>query len=233
MFNQKSDWLQELERCGATVGWRVLSVDRIEDNSLPHHYVVPKHLTDFDYFNLARSFRNCRTAIWVWSLNNNAALIRMADLLPDVAINASNTPENIMLEHVRKCNPTKKPPKIYELTRMLPSIQDVNTSYLKLREICAPENDRQFMLQDSRFYSLLDKTYWLLYVSLCLKYSTEISILMKNDGETIVLQETNGRDMCCVISCLVQLLLDPYWRTLNGFQTLIQKEWIALGHPFR
>jgi hypothetical protein len=38
--------------------------------------------------------------------------------------------------------------------------------------------------------------------------------------------------MCCVISSLIQVLLDPYYRTINGFQGLIQKEWIAFGHPF-
>ena len=38
--------------------------------------------------------------------------------------------------------------------------------------------------------------------------------------------------MSCVISSLIQILLDPYYRTINGFQGIIQKEWIALGHPF-
>lgn len=51
-------------------------------------------------------------------------------------------------------------------------------------------------------------------------------------GRTVVLQELNGRDMSCVISSLVQLLMDSSYRTINGFQTLIQKEWICLGHPF-
>lgn len=38
--------------------------------------------------------------------------------------------------------------------------------------------------------------------------------------------------MNCVISCLTQLMLDPHWRTMRGFQTLIQKEWIVFSHPF-
>ena len=38
--------------------------------------------------------------------------------------------------------------------------------------------------------------------------------------------------MNCIISSLIQLILDPYWRNKCGFQSLIQKEWIVLGHPF-
>lgn len=38
--------------------------------------------------------------------------------------------------------------------------------------------------------------------------------------------------MSCVISSIIQVLLDPFYRTINGYQVLIQKEWIALGHPF-
>ena len=26
--------------------------------------------------------------------------------------------------------------------------------------------------------------------------------------------------------------MDPHFRTVAGFQTLIQKEWVAMGHPF-
>lgn len=84
-----------------------------------------------------------------------------------------------------------------------------------------------------RFYTLLDKSCWLLYVSLCLKYADEAATTMRSEMKTVVLQENDGRDMCCVISSLTQLLLDPYFRTISGFESLIQKDWVALGHPFR
>uniref|UniRef100_A0AAG5DF19 Myotubularin phosphatase domain-containing protein n=1 Tax=Anopheles atroparvus TaxID=41427 RepID=A0AAG5DF19_ANOAO len=228
MYNKKLDWVQELERCNATGGWRVFSKDcRVSNSSLPMHFVVPKHLSDVDYNNISKSFRNNRSAIWVWG-HQDAALIRLAELNPDIT---NTTVENILLEHVRRCDPQKKQPRLLELYKILPSIQDVNLSYLKLRDLCTPDNDQEYMAQETRFYTLLEKSYWLLYVSLCLKHSDQAAKLLRN-GQTVVLQEINGRDMCCVVSSLVQLLLDSSYRTIRGFQNLIQKEWITLGHPF-
>uniref|UniRef100_A0A182MTC7 Myotubularin phosphatase domain-containing protein n=1 Tax=Anopheles culicifacies TaxID=139723 RepID=A0A182MTC7_9DIPT len=228
MYDKKTDWFQELERCNATGGWRVYSKDcRVSNSSLPMHFVVPKHLSDIDYDNISKSFRNNRSAIWVWGLKD-AALVRLAELNPDIT---NTTVENILLEHVRRCDPQKRQPRLLELYKILPSIQDVNLSYIKLMDLCTPDSDQQFMAQDGRFYTLLEKSYWLFYVSLCLKHS-DIAAKLLRDGQTVVLQEINGRDMSCVISSLVQLLLDSSYRTIQGFQNLIQKEWVILGHPF-
>lgn len=35
-----------------------------------------------------------------------------------------------------------------------------------------------------------------------------------------------------MISSLAQLIMDPHFRTINGFQSLVQKEWVTLGHAF-
>lgn len=212
----------------------MLSLDTpSSDNALPQHFVVPKHLTDSDYFKLSESFRCKRPAIWVWSLGE-ASLVRMADLLPDLLNSPKEvTPskESLMLEHIRKCSELRSAPRYLELTKGLPSVQDVQSSYVKLRTLCAPVSDRELTEQDEKFLTLLDKSCWLLYVSLCLKTANEAAGYLKA-GESVAIQENDGRDMCCLVSSLVQIFLDPFYRSITGFQVLIQKEWVALGHPF-
>ena len=35
-----------------------------------------------------------------------------------------------------------------------------------------------------------------------------------------------------MVSCLVQVMANRYFRTLHGFQELIEREWVALGYDF-
>ncbi|XP_034488098.1 myotubularin-related protein 10-B [Drosophila innubila] len=238
MYNSKNDWARELIRCGATE-WQVVSstaVPQLQNRlqagkySLPPHFVIPK-CCDIDRFlQLSLAFCDSRAAFWVYSYGRHAAsLVRLAELQPASAQDTKM--ENIMLELVRKCDERKKL-KVLRLTEQLPCKEDVQRAYLKLRRLCTPESAEKFMLQDDKFLGLLEKTNWLLYVSLCLRHGSEAAATLRA-GVTCVLQESNGRDLCCVVSSLTQLLLDPHFRSLDGFQSLIQKEWIALEHPFQ
>lgn len=49
---------------------------------------------------------------------------------------------------------------------------------------------------------------------------------------SISLTEEEGRDLSCIVASLVQVMLDPYFRTITGFQSLIQKEWVMAGYQF-
>lgn len=136
-----------------------------------------------------------------------------------------------MLENVRKSHRTKKQPNVLDLSKDCPSPRDVQISYTRFRELCTSETVRQFWVQDRKFLSSLENSRWLFYVSQSLKKACYAAEQLA-EGITVVLQEGEGQDMCCVVSSLTQLILDSYWRSILGFQSLIQKEWVSLGHPF-
>lgn len=123
----------------------------------------------------------------VWGSSKGAALVRMSDLLPTIT---DRTQENIMLEHIRKSHPKTRQPYIIDLSKDCPSPKEVQSSYLKLRELCAPDSTRSFKAQDFKLYGLLDSAKWLYHVAICLTKAAEAAEqLCDSSATTVVLQE--------------------------------------------
>lgn len=53
-----------------------------------------------------------------------------------------------------------------------------------------------------------------------------------NDGEPVLVHCSDGWDRTSQLSALGQLLVDPYYRTMDGFAALIEKEW-CVAHAWR
>lgn len=53
--------------------------------------------------------------------------------------------------------------------------------------------------------------------------------LLPQSGTTIIVQSDDGADMSALLVSLVELLLDPYYRTLAGFAFVVEREWLLHG----
>ncbi|KAJ1672681.1 phosphatidylinositol-3-phosphatase ymr1, partial [Spiromyces aspiralis] len=51
-------------------------------------------------------------------------------------------------------------------------------------------------------------------------------------GEHVLIHCSDGWDRTSQLTSLAQLCLDPYYRTLQGFAVLIEKEWVSFGYKF-
>eukprot|EP01133_Synstelium_polycarpum_P001517 gene1517-1772_t len=63
--------------------------------------------------------------------------------------------------------------------------------------------------------------------------AASISIATTVDqGASVLIQHRDEADTDAQLASIAQILLDPHYRTLDGFRTLIEKEWLCHGHPF-
>ncbi|XP_053320579.1 myotubularin-related protein 10 [Spea bombifrons] len=227
LFETYSDWDREIKRTGAS-DWRVCSVNEgyMISTCLPEYFVVPSSLADLDLKQYSHHFYGRRMPLWCWNHPNGSALVRMAsikDLLHQRRI------DQRVCNGITRSHPLRSEVYKCDLDHNLPGIQEIQTGFSKLKHLCVNE---AFDETDEKWLSSLENTRWLEFLRVFLRQATELVYILDSKRRSVVLQEEEGRDLSCLVASLVQLMLDPYFRTIVGFQSLIQKEWVMAGYPF-
>ena len=68
---------------------------------------------------------------------------------------------------------------------------------------------------------------WLGHVGLVLQSSMSVAQAVF-EGTSILIHCSDGWDRTAQLSSLAQIILDPYCRTVTGFEKLIEKEWVCI-----
>lgn len=80
--------------------------------------------------------------------------------------------------------------------------------------------------------STLGDSGWLIHIQNVLAGSAWIAARVALESATVLVHCSDGWDRTTQLVALASLLLDPYYRTFRGFQALVEKDWLAFGHPF-
>uniref|UniRef100_A0A8C9KXB2 Myotubularin related protein 12 n=1 Tax=Serinus canaria TaxID=9135 RepID=A0A8C9KXB2_SERCA len=231
MFETLEDWRDELERTKGNVKYKAVTTNegyRVSEK-LPLYFVVPICISEESILK----YEGRGIPIWCWSCHNGAALLKMSTF-PKEQDDSTSQMQKAFLDGIYKT--ISKPPyellKMDDLSSSLPSLQDIQTAYTRFKQLFLIDNSTDFWATDVKWFSLLESTNWLEIIRRVLKKAIEVAECLEIQHTNVLLIEESATDLCCVISSLVQVMMDSYSRTKSGFQSLIQKEWVIGGHSF-
>ncbi|KAJ1335442.1 myotubularin-related protein 6/7/8 [Microdochium nivale] len=80
---------------------------------------------------------------------------------------------------------------------------------------------------------VLIKSNWLKHITGVLDGSALIARQVGIRHSHVLIHCSDGWDRTSQLSALSQLMLDPYYRTMEGFMVLVEKDWLSFGHMFQ
>lgn len=78
----------------------------------------------------------------------------------------------------------------------------------------------------------LRRSGWLRHISAIVEGSVHIVRNVHVNSSHVLIHCSDGWDRTAQLSALSQICLDPFYRTIRGFQILIEKDWVSFGHKF-
>ncbi|XP_013171380.1 PREDICTED: myotubularin-related protein 5 [Papilio xuthus] len=112
-----------------------------------------------------------------------------------------------------------------------PDARATKHAFKKLLRAAAPSAPPQH--DHPGFLRLVEESGWLWQLRQLFQLSGAVVDLLDLQGSSVLLSLEDGWDVTSQISSLAQICLEPYYRTLEGFRILVEKEWLAMGHKFQ
>ena len=217
--------------------WRIYGEQKQEISDDASHFpgfIIPATVNDEHMASLAKSHANEYAPVLTWAANGSY-LFRASDLVIQ--------PYKIPQQNIEYCRRVIKdtkneqiylfcfvqeenqiPPylsagfyKDYVTTTCLgiPNNNSFQNALSNLSECIRSFNGNQQGNSNITWIEQLDKTEWIHHISALLRSVCEISDNLTK-GRTVLLQNADGISLLSVVSALVQIIVDPTFRTLPG-----------------
>jgi len=109
----------------------------------------------------------------------------------------------------------------------LGNIHNIRKSFQALRVLC---NQTPSDTLGARWLAALDDTKWLYHTSGLLKAASKVASALHIEARPVLVHCSDGWDRTPQIVSLAQVMLDPYYRSIDGFRTLCEICWLDFGH---
>lgn len=70
------------------------------------------------------------------------------------------------------------------------------------------------------------------FLKMLLAGAVRIADKIESGKSSVVVHCSDGWDRTAQLTSLAMLMLDSFYRSIEGFEILVQKEWISFGHKF-
>lgn len=190
--------------------------------SLPSTIIVPRDIRDNQLEMFSYSSNGNRVPVVTFLYKKSSHL-----MIRSTSFN-NNTLQGLMAKAIT-------PLRELDIDSILPSINEVEKCFIRLRKSCFTVGKLSNKNHIQSFYDVdYSKQFWskcsiwLNIISKTLKLANQLIHIISYEA-SIGLVETFDSNWNCVLSSLVQIVLDPNRRTIQGFESLISKEWIYLS----
>eukprot|EP01083_Nonionella_stella_P090739 253539_1 len=226
-------------------------------DSYPQLFVVPSSITDWELQQVSRFRRLGRIPILSWkSRTNNVALFRCSQPKVAMASNRSRADEHLIQSIVDANDANSNStlyimdarPKLNARVNKMRGGGFENVNFYKNAKLEFLNIDNIHIMRKSRktlsslvgsvskdnkdWYQSLSATEWMAHIRELLRGAVKMIHVLLDLKCSILCHCSDGWDRTSQLCSIVELCLDPYYRTMKGFIVLICKEWLSVGHQF-
>jgi len=242
-------WQREMDRLQLHEHFRITEVNKdfLLCSSYPEQFIVPKHVTDQDLREMASFRSKNRVAALCWySTEHKVSMFRCSQPMSGWIGWARSPADERVVDCIRKLDGMERSLTIVDCRSRTnavanqarsggtENIQNYKNCSLIFLDIGNIHSMRQALKDIHERASNYEdgQALWLKYIRSILQGSVKIASLLLKQKCSVLVHCSDGWDRTSQVTALSQIIVDGYFRTIAGFQVLIEKEWLSFGHKF-